>query len=189
MAIDKVIYNNGIKGMLSYWEIESLPRDYEVFKAMFKEATDIKQGTRTCFSQDKYQIYEPVRHKPMSRLKQERRMFKVLSSATYGMNKYNCKYIDKISKRQAIDGYDPSKGTEKMTFKSKLDRFIFYLNPKRLWGIISLYWNLRKLWSKDEEAYRKANKTYKKELKELYNKNESIKYNMDSHEWRPFGTC
>jgi hypothetical protein len=43
MAIDKTIYNNGIKGLLSYWEIESLPRDYEVFKAMFKEATDTRK--------------------------------------------------------------------------------------------------------------------------------------------------
>ena len=43
MAMDKVIYNNGINGMLSYWEIENLPRDYEVYKAMFKEATATRE--------------------------------------------------------------------------------------------------------------------------------------------------
>lgn len=46
MAIDKQVYNNGIKGLLSYWEIESLPKDYEIFKGMFKEATDIKEGRK-----------------------------------------------------------------------------------------------------------------------------------------------
>ena len=164
MAIDKVIYNNGINGMLSYWEIENLPRDYEVFKAMFKEATDTKNHRK----QDAY--------KPMSRLKQERRMLQVLLRATYGMNKYNCRYVDKISKRQAIYGYNPSKGTEKMSFKSKLNIFIFYLNPKRLWGVISLYWNLRKLWSDNRKRYREALR------KKQY-------ANMDGKEWVYRGTC
>lgn len=40
MAIDKNIYNNGIKGLLSLWEIESLPRDYEMYKGMFRDATN-----------------------------------------------------------------------------------------------------------------------------------------------------
>ena len=66
MAIDKTIYNNGVKGMLSYWEIENLPRDYEVFKAMFKEATDVKNHKK----QDT--------HKPMSKIKYEKRMLQVL---------------------------------------------------------------------------------------------------------------
>ena len=39
MAIDKTIYNNGINGRLSYWEIDSLPSDYEVLKSMFRDAT------------------------------------------------------------------------------------------------------------------------------------------------------
>ena len=39
MAIDKGIYNNGIKGLLSEWEIASLPRDYEGYKSMFRDAT------------------------------------------------------------------------------------------------------------------------------------------------------
>ena len=46
MAIDKQIYNNGIKGLLSYWEIESLPKDYEIYKGMFKEATEIREGKK-----------------------------------------------------------------------------------------------------------------------------------------------
>lgn len=177
MAIDKAIYNNGINGMLSYWEIENLPRDYEVFKAMFKEATDTKNHIK----QDTY--------KPMSRLKQERRMFQVLSRATYGMNKYNCEYIDKISKRQVIDGYDPSNGTEKMSFKSRLSRFVFYLNPKRLWGIISLYWNLRKLWSEDRKRYREAEKQLKALRKQQKKQYDSMQYNMDRKEWVYRGTC
>jgi len=177
MAIDKTIYNNGINGMLSYWEIENLPRDYEVFKAMFKEATDTKNHIK----QDT--------HKPMSRLKQEKRMLQVLSRATYGMNKYNCKYVDKISKRQAIYGYDPSKGTEKMSFKSKLNRFIFYLNPKRLWGVISLYWNLRKLWSEDRKRYREAQKQLEALRKEQKKQYDNMQYNMDRKEWVYRGTC
>ena len=55
MAIDKQIYNNGVKGLLSYWEIKSLPRDYEFLKGMFMEATEIREGKR-------------VTHKPMSRI-------------------------------------------------------------------------------------------------------------------------
>ncbi len=43
MAINPNIYRTGIKGLLSYWEIESLPRDYEVYKAMFKEATQTRE--------------------------------------------------------------------------------------------------------------------------------------------------
>ena len=39
MSIDKGIYNNGIKGYLSEWEIETLPRDYEGYKSMFRDAT------------------------------------------------------------------------------------------------------------------------------------------------------
>ena len=46
MAIDKTIYNNGIKGLLSYWEIETLPRDYEIFKGMFKEATETRENNK-----------------------------------------------------------------------------------------------------------------------------------------------
>ena len=44
MAIDKNIYNNGIKGLLSYYEIDRLPRDYEMYKGMFREATETRTG-------------------------------------------------------------------------------------------------------------------------------------------------
>ena len=44
MAIDKNIYNNGINGLLSYYEIETLSRDYEVYKGMFREATETRTG-------------------------------------------------------------------------------------------------------------------------------------------------
>ena len=177
MAIDKTIYNNGVKGMLSYWEIENLPRDYEVFKAMFKEATDTKNHIK----QDT--------HKPMSRLKQERRMFQVLSRATYGMNKYKVGLLDKINNKQKVRGYDYKKGTEKMSFKSRLSRFVFYLNPKRLWCIISLYWNLRKLWSEDRKRYREAEKQLKALRKEQKKQYDDMQYNMDRKEWAYRGTC
>ena len=179
MAIDKTIYNNGIKGMLSYWEIENLPRDYEVFKAMFKEAT----GTKNHIKQDT--------HKPMSKIKYEKRMFQVLSRATYGMNKYTTRRIDKISKKQQLVGYDPNKGTKKMSFKTRLNKFMFYLNPKRLWGLISLYWCLRKVWSEDTKRYVEASKEYdalKKKTDEIYpdNLEHNYKYDMVHGEWKPY---
>ena len=46
MAIDKQIYNNGIKGLLSYYEIQSLPADYEIYKGMFKEATQTRENNK-----------------------------------------------------------------------------------------------------------------------------------------------
>ena len=45
MAIDKLIYNNGINGLLSPWEIDSLPSDYEGLKSMFRDATARRMGT------------------------------------------------------------------------------------------------------------------------------------------------
>ena len=47
MSIDKGIYNNGVKGLLSLWEIESLPRDYEVYKSMFRDATKRRENNNT----------------------------------------------------------------------------------------------------------------------------------------------
>ena len=41
------IYNNGVKGLLSLWEIESLPRDYEVYKPMFRDATKRRENNNT----------------------------------------------------------------------------------------------------------------------------------------------
>ena len=46
MAIDKNIYNNGTKGLLSHYEIETLPSDYEVYKTMFHDATRRKENNK-----------------------------------------------------------------------------------------------------------------------------------------------
>ena len=46
MAIDKVIYNNGIKGLLSHYEIDSLPSDYEIHKGNFHEMTTKVTGEK-----------------------------------------------------------------------------------------------------------------------------------------------
>lgn len=40
MSIDKTIYNNGIKGLLSHYEIDNLPEDYEIHKGNFHEMTE-----------------------------------------------------------------------------------------------------------------------------------------------------
>ncbi len=42
MPIDSEIYQKGIKGELSYDEIKTLPRKYEMYKAFFKHALEIK---------------------------------------------------------------------------------------------------------------------------------------------------
>lgn len=39
MAIDKNIYNDGINGFLNLLEIIKLPREYEIYKSMFYDAT------------------------------------------------------------------------------------------------------------------------------------------------------
>ena len=46
MAIDKNIYNNGIKGLLSHYEIDSLPSDYEIHKGNFHEMTTKVTGEK-----------------------------------------------------------------------------------------------------------------------------------------------
>jgi hypothetical protein len=186
MAIDKNIYNNGIKGLLSYWEIESLPRDYEFLKGMFMEATEIREGKRKNF--DTFEAFEEVIHKPMSRIQQEKRMFQVLSRATFGMAKYRVEDIDKISREQFINGYE-LKGVNKQPFKYKLHKFMFYLNPVRLWRLCSLYWNLRKLWSEDSKKYREAKKELKALKKEQKKKYKNMQYDMTRNEWAYKGTC
>ena len=42
MAIDSDIYRKGVKGELTLEEIESLPREYAVFKQFFKHAIEIR---------------------------------------------------------------------------------------------------------------------------------------------------
>jgi len=43
MAINQQIYLNGIRGLLSHYEIETLPRSYEGYKSMFHHATELKE--------------------------------------------------------------------------------------------------------------------------------------------------
>lgn len=43
MAINKNIYRNGVRGLLSHYEINSLPEDYEMHKSMFRHATELKE--------------------------------------------------------------------------------------------------------------------------------------------------
>lgn len=44
MAINQQIYQNGVKGLLSHYEIDTLPYDYEVLKSMFHDATRRKEN-------------------------------------------------------------------------------------------------------------------------------------------------
>ena len=44
MAIDDNIYKNGVRGLLSHYEIETLPRGYEMYKDMFHDATNRKEN-------------------------------------------------------------------------------------------------------------------------------------------------
>ena len=44
MSIDKTIYNNGVKGLLSHYEIETLPEEYEIHKGNFHEMTEKVTG-------------------------------------------------------------------------------------------------------------------------------------------------
>lgn len=43
MAINPQIYKNGVKGLLSHYEINTLSSDYEVYKSMFHHATSLKE--------------------------------------------------------------------------------------------------------------------------------------------------
>ena len=43
MAINENIYRNGVRGLLSHYEIDTLPEDYEMHKSMFHHATELKE--------------------------------------------------------------------------------------------------------------------------------------------------
>ena len=43
MAVNEQIYLNGIRGLLSHYEIDSLSHDYEGYKPMFHHATELKE--------------------------------------------------------------------------------------------------------------------------------------------------
>jgi hypothetical protein len=178
MAIDKTIYNNGIKGNLSYWEIESLPRDYEFLKGMFKEATEIKEGKRTTFST--FHVYEPDQPKKMNKLQEELRMMQVISRATYGMN--NTEFVKKTN----------AYGTEYddvIVNKSWFRKLLFWLNPKRLWAMWKLKQDFKKLWGEDRKRYNEAAKELKAYRKEMEKKRKPFRYNVDSGNWKPIPSC
>ena len=37
--VNENIYRNGVRGLLSHYEIDTLPEDYEIYKSMFHDAT------------------------------------------------------------------------------------------------------------------------------------------------------
>ena len=43
MALNEGIYKNGVRGLLSHYEIETLSHDYEAYKSMFHHATTLKE--------------------------------------------------------------------------------------------------------------------------------------------------
>ena len=165
MAIDKTIYTNGINGNLSFWEIESLPKDYEVYKSMFKAATEKKNGNS---------IY----YRPMSKLEEEKRFMQVLTRASYGMSRENeflkCEEYGVMTKWQR--------------FKMKL-KFIF--NFKKWWHLFMLRRELKKSWGVDRERYKKASKELEKKRKEMAKKygTDDFTYDMTRGEWRPMPGC
>lgn len=59
MAINEQIYLNGIRGLLSYFEIESLPRDYEGYKSMFHHARELKEERENTNKVQKKKLEKP----------------------------------------------------------------------------------------------------------------------------------
>lgn len=168
MAIDKNIYNNGIKGLLSYYEISSLPSDYEVLKSMFRDATHRRESielqknsftgrreeTRQQMLQEgvnsEFSSSTPPR--PMSRLEEEKRIMQVLTRASYGINREKA--------YASCDQYGVMTKWQKFMVKVK---FIF--NIKNWWNIFMLRRSLKKRWEGERKLYRKKiedDKEYRK---------------------------
>jgi hypothetical protein len=148
MAIDKQIYNNGINGHLSYWEIDSLPTDYEGLKSMFIDATKrrsiaedmqrlsvIQENTRQELLQEgvKAEFYGSTAPRQMSKLEEEKRIIQVLTRASYGMNR------------------------EKAYASSRWHKFMvkvkFIFNVKNWWNILMLRRSLKKRWKDERIKY------------------------------------
>lgn len=165
MAIDKTIYTNGINGNLSFWEIESLPGDYEVYKSMFKAATEKKHGS-------------PVYYRPMSKLEEEKRFIQVLTRASYGMSREN----------EFMKCEDYGVMTKWQRFKMK---FKFIFNFKKWWHLFMLRRELKKSWGADRKQYKKASKELEKKRKEMAKKygTDDFTYDMTRGEWRPMPGC
>ena len=158
MAIDKKIYNNGINGRLSYWEIDSLPSDYEVLKPMFRDATRRRESIelqKNSFTGRKEEIRQQMLQegvnsefcsstppRPMSRLEEEKRIMQVLTRASYGMSREKA--------YASCDQYGVMTKWQKFMVKVK---FIF--NIKSWWNILMLRRNLKKRWEGERKLYRK----------------------------------
>jgi hypothetical protein len=155
MAIDKNIYNNGIKGFLSYWEISNLPYDYEGYKTMFRDATKRRESAeleRKSYIGMKDEETAMMIHKffpkvEMSKLEEQKRIIQVLTRASYGMNR-ELAY-------QKCEDYGVM--TKWQKFKMAL-KFIF--NFKMWWNLFMLRRNLVKKWKPER-------KNYKDKIKEI----------------------
>lgn len=168
MAIDKTIYNNGINGRLSYWEIDSLPSDYEGLKSMFRDATRRRESVeleKKSFTGRREEIRQQMLHegvnsefrsstppRPMSRLEEEKRIMQVLTRASYGMSREKA--------FASCDQYGVMTKWQKFMVKVK---FIF--NIKSWWNIIMLRRNLKKRWKEERKLYRKQIKEDKYRIK------------------------
>ena len=186
MAIDKTIYNNGIKGNLSYWEIDTLPRDYAIYKQMFRDATKRKEKEQ--LERNSYKgleineeammknsgINEFIYPRRMSKFEEEKRIMQVLTRASYGMSR----------EKEFLKCENYGVMTNWQKFKMKL-KFIF--NIKRWWNLLMLKHALKKNWNVDRKKHRKASKELKKMAKK-YETND-LSYDMVLGEWKPRPGC
>jgi len=186
MAIDKTIYSNGIKGNLSYWEIDTLPRDYAIYKQMFRDAT--KRREKEQLERNSYkglkineevmmkngEINEFIYPRQMSKFEEEKRIMQVLTRASYGMSR----------EKEFLKCENYGVMTNWQKFKIKL-KFIF--NIKRWWSLLMLKHALKKNWSADRKRYRKTSKELKKMAKK-YGTND-LSYDMVLGEWKPRPGC
>lgn len=168
MAIDKKIYNNGINGYLSYWEIDSLPSDYEVLKPMFRDATRRRESIeleKKSFTGRREEIRQQMLQegvnsefssstppRPMSKLEEEKRIIQVLTRASYG--------IAREKAYASCDEYGVLTKWQKLKIKLK---FIF--NIKSWWNIFMLRRNLKKRWEGERKLYKKQIKEDKYRIK------------------------
>jgi len=184
MAIDKNIYNNGIKGFLSYWEISNLPYDYEGYKSMFMDATKrreseelqrksyigMKDEEAAMMNHDNLnEFIHPVK---MSSLEEQKRIIQVLTRASYGMNR-ELAY-------QKCEDYGVM--TKWQKFKMAL-KFIF--NIKMWWNLFMLRRNLVKKWKPERKNYKDKIKEIEALRKQA--KKEGKNYGVDM--WYPRPGC
>ena len=173
MAIDKNIYNNGIKGFLSYWEISNLPYDYEGYKSMFRDATKRRESSelqrKSHISMKDDVFFHPVK---MSKIEEEKRIMQVLTRASYGM-KRELEY-------QKCEDYGVM--TKWQKFKMKL-KFVFDI--KRWWNLFMLRRSLVKKWKPERVGYRDKIKEIEALRKQA--KKENKDYSIDM--WYPRPGC